>query len=57
VWTTENRVVAAGLSVDLDGWRREFDELMLRIGGRFGRVESRRRVAAFPEGIAGRSRG
>jgi hypothetical protein len=47
VWTTEDRVVAAGLSVDLERWRREFDELMLRLGGRFARVEPRRRVAAF----------
>jgi SRSO17 transposase len=39
--------MAAGLSVDLDGWRREFDELMLRVGGRFARVEPRRRMAAF----------
>jgi SRSO17 transposase len=43
--------VAADLRVDLDGWRREFDELMLRIGGRFGRVEPRRRVAAFVRGL------
>ncbi len=43
--------MAAGLSVDLDGWRREFDELMLRIGGRFGRVEPRRRVASFVRGL------
>jgi SRSO17 transposase len=43
--------VAAGLSVDLGGWRREFDELMLRIGGRFGRVEPRRRVAVFVRGL------
>ena len=27
--------MAAGLSVDLDRWRQEFDELMLRVGGRF----------------------
>lgn len=43
--------MAAGLSVDLDGWRREFDELMLRIGGRFGGVEPRRRAAAFVCGL------
>ena len=30
--------MAAGLSVDLEGWRREFDELMLRVGGQFIRV-------------------
>jgi SRSO17 transposase len=51
VWTAEDRAVAAGLSVDLDHWRREFDELMLRIGGRFGRVEPRRRVASFVRGL------
>jgi hypothetical protein len=33
VWTAEDRAVAAGLRVDLDRWRREFDELMLRVGG------------------------
>jgi SRSO17 transposase len=51
VWTTEDRAMAAGLSVDLDRWRQEFNELMLRIGGRFGRVEPRRRVAAFVRGL------
>jgi SRSO17 transposase len=51
VWTTEDRAVAAGLSVDLGGWRREFDELMLRVGGRFSRVEPRRRMAAFVRGL------
>jgi hypothetical protein len=39
--------VAAGLSVDLESWWREFDELMLRVGNRFTRVELRRRMAAF----------
>jgi hypothetical protein len=43
--------MAAGLSVDLGRWRREFDELMLRVGGRFARVEPRRRVAAFMRGL------
>jgi SRSO17 transposase len=43
--------VAAGLSVDLDRWRREFDELMLRVGARFARVEPRRRMAAFVRGL------
>jgi len=43
--------MAAGLSVDLEGWRREFDELMLRLGGRFARVEPRRRMAAFVRGL------
>ena len=43
--------MAAGLSVDLEGWRREFDELMLRMGGRFARVEPRRRMAAFVRGL------
>jgi len=43
--------MAAGLSVDLGRWRREFDELMLRVGGRFGRVEPRRRMASFVRGL------
>ena len=43
--------MAAGLSVDLDRWRREFDELMLRIGARFARVEPRRRMASFVRGL------
>jgi len=43
--------MAAGLSVDLDRWRRAFDELMLRVGGRFARVEPRRRMAAFVRGL------
>jgi len=51
VWTTEDRAVAAGLSVDLDRWQREFDELMLRLGGRFARVEPRRRMASFVRGL------
>jgi SRSO17 transposase len=51
VWTTDNRAVAAGFSVDLGRWRREFDELMLRVGGRFGRVEPRRRMASFVRGL------
>ena len=50
-------MVAAALSVDLEGWRREFDELMLRVGGRFARVEPRRRMASFVRGLlAGLSR-
>jgi hypothetical protein len=50
--------MAAGLSVDLDRWRSAFDELMLRIGGRFARVEPRRPVAAFVAGLlAGLPRG
>jgi SRSO17 transposase len=43
--------VADGASVDLDRWQRGFDELMLTIGGRFGRVEPRRRARAFVEGL------
>src|SRR5260370_18157113 len=43
--------MAAGLSVDLDRWRREFDELMLRVVARFARVEPRRRVATFVRGL------
>jgi hypothetical protein len=35
----DNRAMAAGVNIDLDRWREEFDELMLRIGSRFARVE------------------
>src|SRR5262249_1616695 len=45
--------MAAGLSVDLDRWRREFDELMLRVGGRFARVEPRGQMAAVGRGLLG----
>ncbi len=49
VWTTEDRAVAYGLSPGLDRWRHESDELMLRVGARFARVELRR-MAAFVQG-------
>jgi SRSO17 transposase len=35
----------------MDRWQREFDDLVLRIGPRFGRVEPRRRVAAFLQAL------
>jgi SRSO17 transposase len=35
----------------VDRWQREFDDLVLRIGPRFGRVEPRRRIAAFLRGL------
>jgi hypothetical protein len=31
----------------MDRWRREFDELMLRVGAPFARVEPRTRMAAL----------
>jgi SRSO17 transposase len=43
--------VAAGHSVNPDRWQRGFDELMLTIGTRFGRVEPRRRARAFLQGL------
>jgi SRSO17 transposase len=43
--------VAAGLSVDPGRWLDQFDELMGRIAGRFGRVEPRRRARAFVLGL------
>jgi hypothetical protein len=59
VWTTDNYAVDAGLSVDQDRRRDEFDKRMLRIGSRFERVEPRRRAAlvrGLADGsIAGRS--
>jgi SRSO17 transposase len=50
VWTNDH-AVAAGASVDLDRWQRGFDELMLRIGTRFSRVEPRRRARSFLQGL------
>jgi SRSO17 transposase len=35
----------------MDRWRGEFDDLVLRIGPRFARVEPRRRVAGFLAGL------
>jgi SRSO17 transposase len=49
--------VAAAPRVDLvdlhlsDRWQREFDDLVLRIGPRFARVEPRRRIGAFLRGL------
>jgi SRSO17 transposase len=43
--------MAAGLSVDLERWRRDFDELMLRVGARFTRAGPRRRMASFVAGL------
>jgi SRSO17 transposase len=51
VWTRNDLAVAAGHSVDLDRWQREFGELMTRIGSRFARVEPRRRAATFLQGL------
>src|SRR3954469_22321517 len=55
--THDAPAVAAAPSVDradlalMDRWQREFDDLVLRIGPRFGRVEPRRRVASFLRGL------
>ena len=49
--THDDPAVAAGLSVDPDRWREQFDELMGRIAGRFARVEPRRRARAFVLGL------
>ena len=49
--THDNLAVAAGFSVDPGRWLEQFDELMGRIAGRFGRVEPRRRARAFVLGL------
>jgi SRSO17 transposase len=57
VKTHDASAEAAGSSVDgvepalLDRWQREFDDLVARVAARFGRVEPRRRVAAFLTGL------
>jgi SRSO17 transposase len=43
--------VAAGHSVSLARWAAGLDELLGRVAGRFGRVESRRRARAFVLGL------
>ena len=43
--------MAAGHSVSPDRWLGAFDELMLRVGSRFRRVEPRRRARAFVLGL------
>jgi SRSO17 transposase len=51
VTTRNNRAVAAGHSVDPDCWAGILDDLMLRVGHRFRRVEPRRRARAFVAGL------
>jgi hypothetical protein len=51
VTTHNDLAVAAGHSVNLDRWLGAFDELMLRVGSRFGRVEPRRRARVFVLGL------
>jgi hypothetical protein len=43
--------VAAGHSVDVDRWQREYQELMGRIAPRFARVEPRRHAQAMVLGL------
>jgi SRSO17 transposase len=49
--TVDDLLVAAGHSVDPSRWLGMFDDLMLRVGARFGRVEPRRRARAFVLGL------
>jgi SRSO17 transposase len=51
VTTREDRLVAAGPSVGPGRWLGVLDELLARIGGRFRRVEPRRRARAFVLGL------
>jgi SRSO17 transposase len=52
VKTHDDHAVAAEASVDRpDRWQAGFDELMLRIGARFARVEPRRRARSFLAGL------
>ena len=43
--------MAAGHSVEAAGWAAETDRLLTRMAGRFPRVETRRRAAAFVRGL------
>jgi SRSO17 transposase len=51
VRTHDDLAVAAGHSVDPGRWLGIFDDLMLRVGARFRRVEPRRRARAFVLGL------
>jgi hypothetical protein len=51
VTTDDDLLVAAGHSVDAGRWLGLLDELMLRVGARFRRVEPRRRARAFVLGL------
>lgn len=48
---TTELAVAAGHSVAPDRWRREFEELAGRVGGRFARVETRRTAGRMLEAM------
>ncbi|MEV6436795.1 hypothetical protein ACIOKA_20460 [Streptomyces anulatus] len=51
MWTNEDRVVAAGHSVDPARWRMMFDQAMARVAGRFGRVELRATARSYLLGL------
>lgn len=51
VRTTQDRVVAAAASVDLVRWQALLGDALFRIGGRFSRVEPRRRAGRFVAGL------
>jgi SRSO17 transposase len=51
VWTNNDRLAAAGPSVNPDRWQVMFEELITRISPRFTRVEPRRRVRALLLGL------
>jgi hypothetical protein len=51
VTTGDDLLVAAGHRVDPGRWLGILDELMLRVGVRFRRVEPRRRARAFVLGL------
>jgi SRSO17 transposase len=51
VWTAEDRVVAAGHSVEVDRWRVVLDGVMGKVAGRFARVEPRATARAFVAGL------
>ena len=57
MWTEDDRAMAVDHSVDVDRWCHGFEQLMRRVGPRFGRVEPRRRAGRFVQGLlAGLSR-
>jgi hypothetical protein len=46
-------VLVDGISVEVDEWTAQFDDLFARIAGRFGRLESRRCARDYIRGLLG----
>jgi hypothetical protein len=55
VYTEEDRAMAVDHSVDVDRWCEGFEQVIRRVGARFGRVEPRRRAGPVRAGAGGQA--